>query len=180
MPSPRSSADDMASKTQLTTCSARLFVILLRRATASMSSDFVIREPSQDGSSIARGENRVNSNSAYLHSYTALGRCVRPAAKAIESLRTVWHRGGSSPRRSRAGCPENPTAQPSAARAARGPLMEPNRTENDDELLEVPDLPETPLDLNEASAFDAPPLDSPPTLGAPLGDDDALKKMGSR
>lgn len=58
--------------------------------------------------------------------------------------------------------------------------MEPNRTENDDELLEVPDLPETPLDLNEASAFDAPPLDSPPTLGAPLGDDDALKKMGSR
>src|SRR5690606_27205922 len=109
-----------------------------------------------------------------------LGRCVRPAAKAIESLRTVWHRGGSSPRRSRAGCPENPTAQPSAARAARGPLMEPNRTENDDELLEVPDLPETPLDLNEASAFDAPPLDSPPTLRAPLGDDDALKKMGSR
>lgn len=54
--------------------------------------------------------------------------------------------------------------------------MEPN-TDND-ELPEIPDLTEEPLDLSPASAFDAPAF-AAPDLGPPLGDDDtALKKMG--
>lgn len=49
--------------------------------------------------------------------------------------------------------------------------MEPNRTDNDDELLEIPDRPDT----DSPSAFDTAPLGT-----ALLNDDEALKKMGSR